>query len=65
VNDIWTVYVNNTGKFLPLLTGSRTVLYSHWCTTGCKGHMNFDDESACLIANNVCNEGRLLTLSTA
>jgi hypothetical protein len=39
-------------------------LHSSLCTTGCEAHMNFPDESVYLMANNIWNWGKLLTLWT-
>jgi hypothetical protein len=33
-----------------------SVLHGNQCTTSCKAYMNFADESACLMADNVQNE---------
>jgi hypothetical protein len=35
-----------------------SALHSDRCTTYCKEHMNFADESACLMADNVLNDGK-------
>jgi hypothetical protein len=42
-----------------------TVLHGDRCTAHCKVHRNFADESVCLMADNVWNEGKILTLWTA
>jgi hypothetical protein len=33
-----------------------SVLHGDWYITGCEVHMNFADESACLMADNVQNK---------
>jgi hypothetical protein len=42
--------------FVDLVHGST--LRSGWCSACCEVHMNFAHESACLMANNVWNEGK-------
>jgi hypothetical protein len=33
-----------------------SALHGSWCTACCGTHMNFSDESACLMADNIRNE---------
>jgi hypothetical protein len=33
-----------------------SALHGDWCTTGYEAHMNFANDSACLMANNFWNE---------
>jgi hypothetical protein len=40
-------------------------LHGDRCTADCEAHANFANESVCLIADNVWNYGKLLTLWTA
>jgi hypothetical protein len=39
------------------------VLYGSWCTTCCEAHINSADESACLTADNIQNEGKFYLCS--
>jgi hypothetical protein len=41
-----------------------SVLHISQCTTRCEAHTNFVDESACLMADKVQNEGKFLPLFT-
>jgi hypothetical protein len=40
-------------------------LHGDRCTAGWEAHKNFADESVCLMADNIWNSGKLLTLWTA
>jgi hypothetical protein len=46
--------------FVDLFHGSA--LHGGQCTACCEEHTNFTIESACLMANNVQNEGKFLPL---
>jgi hypothetical protein len=43
----------------------NSVLHGGRCTACCKAHKNFADESVCLTANNVQNEGKFLPFTFA
>jgi hypothetical protein len=49
---------HNTGAFLKLLTNLRLCASPQPCIASHEAHTNFADDSACLMANNVWNEGR-------
>jgi hypothetical protein len=46
----------NIGLYKEVLT------FVDQCTTGCEVHTNFADESVCLMAGNIWNQMKLLTL---
>jgi hypothetical protein len=52
------VAIPNTENFLTLMTIHSSALHINQCTFGCGAHTNFIDESACLMADNVWNEGK-------
>jgi hypothetical protein len=60
-------FTRNTGRFFPLLSGSRLCASRRPVHHRLRGeaHMNFADESVCLMSHNVCNYGKLLILWTA
>jgi hypothetical protein len=41
-----------------------SALHNDRCIAGCEAHTNFSDESVCLAADNVRNEGKFLPLRT-
>jgi hypothetical protein len=44
--------------FVTSLTVHSSVLNGNWCAAYREAHMNFSNKSACLMADNVWNEGK-------